>query len=540
MEDKETINQGISTDQLDVVMQYASGLYNYLNGYNGLYTPWTQNELLKGLNNAPIKAKKSEIDRALSNPLENESLLGSYSEFMKVWDTIYSKTLNYYSTLLSFDYRISAKNVKDPSMFKDEEYLKDKQRFYKFMDKFDYKTEFLNVLNNVLRTGKMYTWMRTTEGRINDDPLSDTEDIKRLPKYVLQTMPQDVCKITGRDSTGFLYDLDMTYWLNPSVDINLYAPDIKQKFKKVFSENKGINDYYPNNQPSKRDGTYVLWTQTSPDEGAWVFVWDTSNPNAIPPFANLMRAVFDNDEIHRLQMNKNISSAYALLHGEIGLLDGAKSGEKVNNFSISPDVMGQFMQLVQSGLKEIMKTVALPLTNTKFSQYEDKNADMETKGLDVSSGQGAFANSLIYSSGKKGQAEVINGLNLDYQLVRTRMYKQFSKFVEFYGNKKTKKYKFNVVFDGSNIPSEKEERRNNITQLANMGFTLNDSAFAQAFGYDPQEFESMMMEASQGNLSEYMMLPMNANTMTKGEDVGNPKKSESQLSDAGATSQEYE
>ena len=535
------MNQGlITSEQVDVVMQYANGLYNYLNGTNGVYTPWTQNELLKGLNSAPIKATKSEIERALSNPLENEHLLGSYSEFMKVWDTIYSKTLNYYQTLLSFDYRISVKNVKDPKDFKDKEFLEDKQRFYKFMDRFDYKTEFRNVLSNVLRTGKMYSWMRTTEGKLNDNPMNDTEDIRRLPKYVLQTMPQDACKITGRDSTGYLYDLDMTYWLNPSVDINLYAPDIKQKFKQVFAENKGISDYYPSNQPSRRDGTYVMWTQTSPDEGAWTFVWDTSNPNAIPPFANLMKVVFDNDEIHKLQMNKNIASAYALLHGEIGLLDKAKGGEKANNFSITPEVMGQFMQLVQGGLKSIMKTVALPLENTKFSQYEDKNANMESNGLDNSSGQGAFANSLIYSSGKKSQSEVLNGLILDYELIATRMYGQFSKFIEFYANKKTKKYKFKVIFEGSNIPHEQEIRKKKVSDLANMGFTLNSSAFAQAFGYEPQEFESMMMEASQGGMMDYMMLPMNANTMTDGKEVGNPVKGEGELTDAGADSRDYE
>lgn len=549
MSNKEDGKELVSQSELDTVMQFANGLYGYLNGRNGVYTPWTQNDLLKGLNETPIKAKKSDIDKALSDPLENGELLGSYSEFMRTWDTIYGKTLNYYSSLLSFDYRMSAVNVKDPKEFKSKEYLEDKARFYKFMKMFDYKTEFRNVLNNVLRTGKMYAWMRTTEGKINDDPMLDTDEIRRLPKYVIQTMPQDACKITGRDYNGFLYDLDMTYWLNPSVDINLYAPVIKQKFKQVFSDSRGIDNYIPSNQPSKRDGTYVLWVQTSAEDGAWTFVWDSSNPNAIPPFSNLMRVVFDNDEIHKLQMNKNIASAYALLHGEIGLLDGAKSGKKINNWSISPQVMGEFLQLVQSGLKSIMKTVALPLTNTDFSQYQDYNADMEDKGLDVSSAQGAFANSLIYSSGKKGQAEVINGLTLDYQLVATKLYGQFSKFVSFYANKKTKKYKFNVVFDGSTISHERVASQKRVTDLANMGMTLNSSAFAQAFGFDPQEFESMMMESSQGEMSDYMMLPMNANTSKDGTGVakggaksskgGAKEKSDTEITDSGATSREY-
>ena len=45
---------------------------------------------------------KDVID-ALSRSLSNAEDIQGYSEFMNVFDTIYSKTLEYYSNILSFD-----------------------------------------------------------------------------------------------------------------------------------------------------------------------------------------------------------------------------------------------------------------------------------------------------------------------------------------------------------------------------------------------------------------------------------------------------
>ena len=453
---------------------------------------------------------------------------------MKTFDSIYSKTLDYYEGILSINYRISCDNWENVDVFSQSDFNEDKKRFYNFMRRFDYKAEFRNVISQVLRTGRGFYWLRTTEGVINNNPLDNSLETKNLPYYTLQLLPQDICMITDKTQYGYSYDVNFNYFLNGTTDINLYPPVFKEKFINIFD---GKNVKYDPASKS-RNGEFATWIQTSPSEGAWVFVWDNNNANAIPPFSTLMKNVFNNTKIHELQFSKDMASAYALIYGEIGMMDKEKSGQKTNQTKFTSQAMGELMNIVQSALKDIMKTVALPLENTRFGQFVDQNSNMESNALESSAGQGACAGSLIYTTGKRNQSEVLNGITADYNSIN-KLYSQFSKFCEYYGNKKTKKYKFKVTFDGCEFQHEKKFRQDSIMKLADKGIVLNPSAFACAFGYDPYEFESMIAESSHGNMKDNLMLLLNSNTSKDGSISGRPEKDINSISDSDSNSGEY-
>ena len=535
---EETVNQG-NVDKSYSVMEFANSMYNYYK--NGIWTPWNQNATMKNLNNTQVQTDYDKITKALCDVKSNEALLGSYSQFMQAWDTLYSKTLNYYSTMLSFDYSISCYNYKNPKELGSDEFKADQRRFYKFMKRFNYKKEFNNVVMQILRTGRGFYYLRTSEGMINENTLEDTDDIKKLPRYALQIMPQDRCLITGKSSDTWLFDTDMYYFMQPSVDINLYPPIFKKKYRDVFSNSSKIN-YEPHAKYGERDGSYTLYVQNDPDDGAWCFVWDDNNANAVPPFANLMKAMFNNSQIHSLQMQKDLASSWASVAGEIGTVEGLKSGDKPNQTKFTPEVMGAFLDVVSSSLQSVMKVMALPTENIRFYQFQDNNVNMEATALESSAGQGAFGSSLVYSTGKKNQAEVLNGIITDYNLM-AKLYQQFNSFVEFYANKKTKKYKFAIDFKGSNYPFEREYRRKALNELFTVGLVPNTSFIASTYGIDPAQFDSMLDEMSNSKigLENKLTMLINKNTMSSptGE-VGNPTKSDTELTDGGAESRNYD
>lgn len=519
-------------------MEFAEAVYGQYK--YGVWTPWGQNTNMKNLNNNQAVANYDAIVKALNDVKTNEKLLGSYSQFMQAWDTLYSKTLNYYSSMLSFDYSISCYNYRKPKELASEDFKADQRRFYKFMKRFNYKKEFNNVIMQILRTGRGFYYLRTSEGLINENTLEDSDDVKKLPKYALQLMPQDRCLITGKSNDTWLYDIDMYYFLQPQVDINLYSPIFKKKYKDVFSSN-GNQKYIPHSDYGQRDGVYTLYTQNSPDDGAWCFVWDDNNANAVPPFANLMKAMFNNSQIHTIQLQKDLASAWAMVAGEIGTMDGVKSGDKPNQTKFTPEVMGAFLDVVSNSLQSIMKVMALPAENMKFYQYQDNNVNMESSALESSASQGAFGSSIIYSTGKKNATEVQNGIIADYNLM-AKLYQQFNSFVEFYANKKTKKYKFAVDFKGSNFPFEREYRRKELNELFTVGLVPNTSYIASTYGIDPMQFDSMLDEMSNSGvgINNKLTMLINKNTMSSptGE-VGNPIKSDTELKDGGATARDY-
>ena len=220
----------LSKEELSSVMQFADGLFRGFSGY-GFYTPFTQNQNLLSLNNNGSKPTYDKLLRALESSPYDYGTLSSYSEFMEIWDAIYAKTLRYMGGLLAFDLSYTCKNVKDPSEYKSKEYRDDVKRVNKFLDNFDYKLEFDKVVKQLLRTETCYAWFRDTHEEIATPiDIEDDGKIKRNEKFSLQIMPQKECMLTGYfNCSQLLYDFNINYFLNPSVDINLFAPSLKKK-----------------------------------------------------------------------------------------------------------------------------------------------------------------------------------------------------------------------------------------------------------------------------------------------------------------------
>lgn len=533
----------ISEYELDQVLQFANNLYTGFGNY-GFFTPFSQNQNLLAINNNPkVPTYEKLVEAFKSEPYDN-GLLSSYSEFMEVWDSIYAKTFRYLESLLSFDLTYTCKNVKTPNDYKSKEYKEDLKRVHKFLDNFDYKQEFKKIVKEILRKETCYVWFRDSHEDIETpiDIDSDETKIKRNEKFSLQIMPRNYCMLTGYfNSSQLLYDFNINYFLKSNVDINLFAPSLKVKFKKAYDDKE--SKYLPSSQLDYRNGEFANWVQCSPNDGAYAFKMDLSNFRQVPPFASLMKTALNNDTIQQLQIDKDIISAYLILAGEIQLMDGLKSGDKKDQFAIAPKTMGQFMNLVTSGLKKNVKPAAFPLTNIKGWQYNDQNPNMANANYETSAGQGVSASSMVYTTGKMAQFEIENAILADYGFMK-QLYLQFNQFMNFYINKKTVKYKFEFEFDGLDREFYRDYRTKRLREYADKGIVLDETQWASALGIRPQTFHRSLECAHYSDFTENLTMLLNANTMKNGGDSetdssGAPKKDNTEIKDSGSLSHEY-
>lgn len=542
---EEQTKDKLTKNEVWSVINFAQSLRDFF--LNGFYTPYQQQQQLVSLNNDPLIPTYNKILEALkNNPINAEELCG-YSEFMEVYDTIYGKTLRYFATLLSFDLNITCKNMKNPKEYKSQEYKDDLRRVYKFLDSFDYKQEFLKILKEVLRKEIVYTYFRDSHEINEPIELNSDETTTKTKKdevFALQTMPQKYCKLDGYIENSIItYSFDMNYFLQSNIDIDLFAPELRRKFLEVFGS-KEPQKYIPSAQLKNRNGSFANWVQLSPLNGAYVFKLDTSNFRQTPIFSSLMKAVFNNDVVEKLQLDKDMISAYALLTGEMKTFDNAKSGTTTDQFAISPTVLGQLLNLVQSGLKNNIKPVPLPLENHKLSQFVDSSPLMAEYQVKNSSAQGASASPLIYNTGNLAQFAMEQAVETDYNLVAP-LYEQFNTFMNFFVNRKTKKYKFNFEFSGLNRQFYKEKQRKALNELFTVGLVPNLSYIASVYGIRPQSFDRMLEEAKYGNMQDKLSMLYNKNTMSGvgGNQLtsGRPNSSNvNDLTENGATSREYE
>ena len=531
-----TDKDSLSVEELNTLLAFSEGLYNNFSGFSFYANSFTQNQNLLKLNNNAQKPTYEKLIKALESAPYDYGNLASYSEFMEIWDSIYAKTLRYFEGLLAFDLSYTCKNIKDPKDYKSKEYEDDIKRVNKFLDNFDYKTEFRKVVKEVMRKETCFTWFRDTH-EIND-PIDLEDKTKKNEKFALQIIPQKYCMLTGYfDCSQLLYDFNINYFLQPNVDINLYAPALKKKFKETFDEQ---GNYIPSAQLDSRNGSFAYWVQCSPNDGAYAFKFDISNFRQVPPFITLLKSCLNNDVIEELQKDKNMISAYLLLAGEIKTMDTDKSGNKANQFRIAPKTMGEFMNLVKSGLNDKVKPLALPLEEIKGWQFTDSNPSMATNQYTNVAAQGASASSLIYTTSKMAQFEVENAVYADYCFMKP-LYEQFNQFLNFYVNKKTVKYKFEFSFDGLDRQWDREKRQSALRNYADKGIVLDSTMWASAFGMKPQAFQRSLECAHNSDFVDNLTMMLNANTMKSGgqEDVGAPKKDISERSEKTEEVEDY-
>lgn len=508
----------LTREQLQDVIQFSQALYAAEN--IGIYSPWLSNQLLQGLNNNPRIPDLDKIKEALADYKNQAKDLQGYMEFMNNYDMIFKRTLQSYANVLAFDLQIVCTNAFTQADYESDEYKEDKKRIYKFLDRFDYIQEFKNVVLEVLLHETYFTWFRKTKWG------------NQGMKCALQIMPQDYCILTGYWENGLLWDLDYNYFLQPGVDIDGFDPSIKKTFYSMFGpDSKPIINYRPTAPLNKRTGQYAYWAQTSPNDGAWAWKFDPKNFNATPYLAPFLKDAIMNDEVAQLQVDKDMISAYAVLAGEIRLFDNAKSGTKANQFAIDPATLGTFMGKAKQGLGKLLKLVAMPVENLKFFQFSDSTPDMYSDQLSNSAGVGSGVSRVIYSSDRMSNAEIEAGIIDQYNTMKP-LYQQFNKFMTFYGNQLTRKYKFKFIFDGCSYPFEREKRFERLIKAADKGMVLNPSAYASVLGYAPQDFERMLQESKWGGWNELWQLPLNASTTAQTEG-GRPPKEDGDLSDSG-------
>lgn len=511
----------LSQEQVKEVLDFSEAMYRAEN----YFSPFMSNQNLNDLNNNPLIPTSDALRKALSEYKSSAENLQSYMEFMQRFDIFFARTLQAYANILSFDLQIVCKNAFTQEEYESVEYEEDKKRVYKFLNSFDYKDEFRKVLLQVMRNETYYGWFRRTKWG------------NKGMKCTLQILPQKYCMTTGYWEKGILFDFDMGYFLKAGVDIDGFDPVFKKYRNRVFGEMEKSYQYDPTAPLNDRKGNYAFWTQTSPTDGAVCFKFDTTNFNNTPFLAPHMKDILTTEEIGRLQYDKDILSAYAILAGEIKLFDTAKSGTVADQFAIKPATLGTFMGKVKSGLDKRIKVVAMPLENVDMYQYNDTDKDMYANQLKNSAGSGLSASRLIYSSDRMSNAELQYATEADYHIMKN-MYPQFEKFLDFWINKLTKKYKFHCILDGSTFEFERQARFDRLLKISDKGLVLNSSAYASVIGMAPQDFESSLTEGKYGSLNTKLSLLLNANTTKDGSVGGRPVLDDTKITDSGEGSRQ--
>jgi hypothetical protein len=508
---KKKEEEEVSVADVYSVLDFAKQMYNI---YPNIFTPDLVNSKLKDINMNPLAATEAGINSALLNPKSNEKTLRGYSEFFEYTDMVYKRILSYLGNMLSFDYTWVCTNATEAD-YKSVAYKKDEKTLINFLDKFDAKQEFKKVMRQLVRQEGFFCTFR-----------------KDGEKYILQELPIDYTMVVGRWEYGLLFDFNMMWFIaNPGVDLQMYPNSFKRYYKRVMDGKE--NGYMPSNGLDARTGEWVYWVQTSPEDGMWAWKFNEEQIGMVSFLAPMFPDLINTPLVRELQKNKYIIEATKIMIGLIPLLKDNKSGNVRDSLALQPETAGKFAGLIRQALPSAFKFGVAPFETIESFDFQGNGSNLLVEQNKVVSAISGVNSRLIFALDKQNSLETQNSISVDEYLM-TYIYPYFNNFMNYYINRETKKFKFEIYFEGTEFAMNKQTRLDNANALADKGM-VDHQMFAAALGIKPQNFLRRLEYTRSLGFVDKLTPIISSFQMSGKEEVGRPtaEKSGKPLSDAG-------
>lgn len=457
----------LTQEQINFALEFARTLQKN-NHY--LFNPMLANQFLKNLNMNPVVQNRNKVKEMIANPSEHEQALRRLSQFIYNTQMSYKRMNHYLADILTFDWYPVPINA-TPEDMKKPGFKKDYDAMCNWFDKFNVKKEFKRAMLKMSSEDGYFTYLR--------------EDIDG--DLFLQEMPIDYCIIDSSWKYGYLYSFNMLYFQQAGIDINGFPKEFKTYYKNTLDMQKN-KTYYPNIRTEMRNGQWAYWQQIKPDRG-WVFKFHNHFASLIPPFLGVFLDFLDIPELKDMQNAKSELELYKIIMGTVPRNKEGRSGSKLDDFAISAESLGNFVQLVKNSLmNKYVDFKAVPLENLElfsFDEKTDKTDSLERSFNNIST-QTGIDRALLNTSKPNASSIGLSKL-VDAEYI-SRLYEQFSEFVTYHVNKKTKKYRFKIIFEGT--IHDKKERQERALELAQNGIITPKLASSE--GMSLKEFNSSM------------------------------------------------
>lgn len=488
-------------DSFNQGYNFGMGMSSYPLG-NRYYTPSMVNDAMKALNNLPAVPTADKIEQALSCPNTSEELLRNYATYFEINNILYKRILNYNSGLLAWNPTFDCINIEKDSEFNSAEFKKDAKIVDDFFSKFDIKQQGRIIVNQVLRQGVYYGVFR------------DEGDY-----YCWQELPPDFCKITGNSNVGNLFDFNFSYFINNAgSNIDMFPKAFKKLYRELYHQLG--ESYNPKGKINTRHSSFGYWINVSPKDNFFCFTLDDGITTLVPYYSALFPDMYLQPIMRNLEKNKAMISAQKVLVNLLDTYDKAKSGTVPNQYTITPKDIGEFMSLVKQALGEAIKTVALPAKATQVVDFNVEAENRYTTYQENISTNALSSSASILSGNKLSVFESELSLNIDENFSKI-FYSQMQKFLNYYINNRTSKYKFNFKLNDTNTKADRVQRREQFKELAAMGI-VDFNLYARST--DQNIFQAKRaLQLTKAMDVESLLIPlMSLNNQSSSQENGRP------------------
>lgn len=285
--------------------------------------------ILRDLNNNPASPSfyrytKEQIQEYLQNPATNEKALRDAVVYLYGASSHFRRLIQYFVSLSDLSYVVSPYKI-DTATANPKTIQRNYRRVLNLLASMDIKNAFEKILTVCLREDVFYgTFRETTESTI------------------IQQLPSDYCKIAVIEDNVPNVAFDFSYFAANAANLPLYPEEFQQKYR-VYQSNPSLrwqNLDAPNSFAVKANKETLIY--------------------AMPPFAGILRELFDIEDYKALLKTSTEIENYAMLVMKLGMKDDG-------SWMMALDKAKEFWRNLDGVLPEEIGSVLTPMDIQKIS-----------------------------------------------------------------------------------------------------------------------------------------------------------------------------
>ena len=445
---------------------------------------------------------KDDIANYLSNPYKYEKELRKAVVYLYGASSHFRRLIQYFVGLTNWSYLVEPYNI-DPSKTNPRILNNNYRKTLKFLNSMSMKTQFPKILTVCLREDVFYgtVWMT------NDN-------------FTIQQLPSDYCAISTIEGNVLNVSFNFSYFDSRPALLEFYPTEFKRKYEKYKNDRR--------NRWIELDSPYSFAIKCNNDILEY----------AIPPFAGILRELYDLEDYKGLKLTKTALENYAMLAMKIPMDDDGSWG-------IDLDKAKEFWRNLDAVLPEEVGSVLTPMDIEKISFEKSNTGDTTT----ISDAQqniftAAGVSSLLFNNEKASANALLLSIKADqemtYGIVKS-IQDAINRILQAQGYGKN--FKVNIL----NISTfNQKEAGEAYLKAASYGLPTI-SAYAASQGIGQAELDSMSFLETQVLELQKIFKPIVNSTQVSAKDLeskgatdegGAPTKEVGEITESGEQNQE--
>lgn len=314
---------------------------------------------------------KDNITEYLKNPYTYQQQLRRAVTYIYGASPHFRRLIQYFTGLSDLAYVVSPYRI-DPKTANAKSVNRNYRKVLNLMSAMSVKTQFPKILTVCLREDTYYGTMWVTNDNIT-----------------IQQLPADYCAISSIEGNVLNVTFDFSYFDSHSQYLDYYPQEFQTKYRT-----------YQNNRRQR-------WQELDSPTSFAIKCNNDILDYPMPPFAGILREVYDLEDYKQLKLTKTTLENYAMLVMTIGLNE---NGE----WQIDLDKAKEFWRNLDSVLPEEIGSVLTPMPINKISFERTHTGDTDTiADAEQNLFSAAGVSSLLFNNDKASANALILSIKAD-------------------------------------------------------------------------------------------------------------------------------